>query len=94
MLTVFEVAKFFIHLANETGSYISNLKLQKLVYYAQAWHLALHDTPLFEDDFEAWVHGSVVPSSIRNIKNFSGNLFWRKLHNLNLLKMLKPSLMK
>lgn len=70
MLTVFDVAKFFIHLANGTGSYISNLKLQKLVYYAQAWHLALHDAPLFEDEFEAWVHGPVVPVLYQEYKQF------------------------
>jgi len=49
----FQVANYFIWLANETGSFISNLKLQQLVYYAQAWSLALYDTPLFEEDFEA-----------------------------------------
>ena len=40
---------------------ISPLKLQKLLYYTQAWHLALYDTPFFEGDFEAWVHGPVNP---------------------------------
>jgi len=32
------------------------------VYYAQAWSLAILDEELFEDDFEAWVHGPVIPS--------------------------------
>lgn len=36
-----------------------HLKLQKLVYYAQAWHLAFFDEPLIADDFQAWVHGPV-----------------------------------
>jgi uncharacterized phage-associated protein len=57
-------------MANETGSFISNLKLQKLVYYAQAWHLALHDNPLFEEDFEAWVHGPVIPSLYQKYRSF------------------------
>jgi uncharacterized phage-associated protein len=39
---------------------ISNLKLQKLVYYSQAWHLALFGTVLFPDPIEAWVHGPVI----------------------------------
>lgn len=56
------IVDYFIYVANDTGSYISNLKLQKLVYYAQAWHLGIHDTPLFDEDFEAWVHGRVIPS--------------------------------
>jgi len=36
MLTYFKIADYFVWLANETGSFVSNLKLQKLVYYAQA----------------------------------------------------------
>lgn len=66
----FQVANYFIWLANETGSFISNLKLQKLVYYAQAWHLALYDTPLFEEDFEAWIHGPVIPQLYQKYKKF------------------------
>ena len=69
-VTCYEVANYFIRLANETGSYISNLKLQKLVYYAQAWHLAIHGTPLFEEDFEAWIHGPVIPELYRQYKDF------------------------
>lgn len=38
---------------------MSHLKLQKLLYYVQAYHLAYFGEPLFDDDFEAWVHGPV-----------------------------------
>ena len=61
MVKVQDIADYFIWLANYTGSFISNLKLQKLVYYAQAWYLAIHDQPLFDEDFEAWIHGPVIP---------------------------------
>ncbi len=54
------VAEYILWFAGESGSLITNLKLQKLVYYAQAWHLALHNEPLFNDPIEAWVHGPVV----------------------------------
>ena len=69
-LDCFKIAQYFIWLANETGSFISNLKLQKLVYYAQAWHLALYSKPLFEEDFEAWVHGPVIPELYQKYKKF------------------------
>lgn len=36
------------------------MKLQKLVYYSQAWHVALTDEPLFEDSIQAWSRGPVV----------------------------------
>jgi uncharacterized phage-associated protein len=71
MLSCFDIANYFISLANETGSFVSNLKLQKLVYYAQAWHLAIEETPLFEEDFEAWVHGPVIPTLYQKYKPFS-----------------------
>lgn len=70
MFTCFNIADYFIRLANETGSFLSNLKLQKLVYYAQAWHLALYDTPLFSEDFQAWIHGPVIPDLYQKYKHF------------------------
>jgi uncharacterized phage-associated protein len=52
------VARWFInHADREAGGAITPLKLQKLVYYAQAWHLANFGRPLFDDNFEAWAHG-------------------------------------
>lgn len=44
--------------ADEDGS-LSILKLQKLLYYVQAWHLAFGRGPLFAGKFQAWVHGPV-----------------------------------
>jgi uncharacterized phage-associated protein len=41
------------------GSSLNLLKLQKLLYYAQAWHLAFNGEPLFDGKFQAWVHGPV-----------------------------------
>jgi uncharacterized phage-associated protein len=70
MLSCFDVANYFIEVANKTNSNISNSKLQKLVYYAQAWYLAIHDTALFQEDFEAWIHGPVVPALFQKYKSF------------------------
>lgn len=71
VLTADEVADFFLSQANGEGSQtqpMTNLRLQKLLYYAQAWGLALNDEPLFEEDVEAWVHGPVVPSIYRKYR--------------------------
>ena len=38
---------------------MSHLKLQKLLFYTQAYHLAYFDKPLFAEDFQAWIHGPV-----------------------------------
>lgn len=40
---------------------LTNLKLQKLLYYAQGFHLAVIGGRLFPEDVEAWQHGPVVP---------------------------------
>jgi len=56
-----DVAKYFLSLVDEDeGDFISNLKLQKLLYYAQGIHLAMFDEPLFDEPIEAWTHGPVV----------------------------------
>lgn len=44
----------------EAGDSITNLKLQKIAYYVQAWHLALLGKPAFNERVEAWAHGPVV----------------------------------
>ena len=44
----------------KTGE-ISAMKLHKLCYYAQAWHLVWHDKPIFKEAIEAWRYGPVTP---------------------------------
>ena len=41
---------------------MSAWKLQKLVYYSQAWNLVWDDVPLFDDEIQAWANGPVVRS--------------------------------
>lgn len=67
MHTAAQVAKWFlahnrIVEIDEGGEGLSNLKLQKLLYYAQGCFLAVTDAPLFHDDIVAWQHGPVVES--------------------------------
>ena len=45
----------------EHGDTLSNLKLQKLLYYMQGFHLAFFDEPFFNESIEAWTYGPVVP---------------------------------
>jgi len=58
-----DIACFFVNIIDrEAGDSITHLKLQKLIYYAQGWHMAIFGKALFEEDFEAWVHGPVSPT--------------------------------
>lgn len=69
-LTCLDVAKYFLSLPDEDiGDSISNLKLQKLIYYAQGFSLALYNKPLFKERIEAWEHGPVVPALYNRYKS-------------------------
>lgn len=66
MATARDVANYFLMLAaggkEDAGEAMTHLKLQKLLYYAQGFNLAIHDRPLFSGLIEAWDHGPVVNS--------------------------------
>lgn len=70
MVTAKKVANLFLAWANEDGDLITNLKLQKLLYYAQAWHLVFFDEPLFSDSMEAWDWGPVVTTLYHEYKKY------------------------
>ncbi len=61
-----DIARKLIQLAEDQfrfgGEKLTNMKLQKLMYYAQGYHLAAFDERLFDDDIESWMYGPVVPS--------------------------------
>ena len=55
-VTVFDVAAFILSVKRP----ITAMKLQKLVYYCQAWSLVWDEQPLFQEKIEAWANGPVV----------------------------------
>lgn len=57
MARAVDVAKYIL---TKTGE-MTAMKLQKLVYYSQAWSLVWDESPLFEEDIQAWAYGPVVP---------------------------------
>jgi uncharacterized phage-associated protein len=69
MSSVRDVSTYII----QKSAPISNLKLQKLLYYVQGWSLALNDAPAFNDRIEAWVHGPVVPTAFYEYRGFGWN---------------------
>ena len=58
MASVFDVARYIL----ETAGAMTHMKLQKLVYYSQAWHAVWCEEQLFEEKIKAWANGPVVPS--------------------------------
>ena len=69
-ITALSVAEYFLERAKSENKKLTNKKIQKLVYYAQAWSLVANDEPLFSEKIEAWVHGPVIPSLYEHFKVF------------------------
>lgn len=65
--------EFVRNYKNEDTDQISNLKLQKLLYYCQGAFLALKDEKLFKDDILAWTHGPVIEKIYQEYKKFGSN---------------------
>ena len=64
MASVFDVAAYLLE---KCGS-MTHMRLQKLIYYSQAWSLVWDEKPLFNDKIEAWANGPVVPSLASKLK--------------------------
>ena len=77
MYDVNDIARWFLQynqveqkISGDDVEGISNLKLQKLLYYAQGIYLAMYDEPLFNENIVAWQHGPVVVSIYEKYKRF------------------------
>lgn len=68
-----DIAKWFTKWSDFNDADLSNMKLQKLLYYAQGHYLAEYGEPLFDEEIEAWSHGPVVPVVYQSYKEFGPN---------------------
>lgn len=70
MYKAMDIAQYVINYAIDLGKPVSNLKLQKLLYYIQAKFLIENNNGCFEDDIENWRHGPVVTNVYDNFKKY------------------------
>lgn len=73
MYSAMDVALYIIHYLNSEKYSVSNLKLQKLLYFVQGFFLCLKDEPCFEEKIEAWDFGPVIPDVYHKYKIFGSN---------------------
>lgn len=64
------VSARFIELGLDQDKPVTPMKLQKLIYLAHGLHLAMHDTPLINEDIEAWSYGPVIRTVYDNYKSW------------------------
>lgn len=75
MYDVLDVARYIINYSYEKNYGCSNLKLQKLLYFVQAYFLITKNRPLFPNEIQAWDFGPVVPDAYTEFKRFgSGDI--------------------
>ncbi len=67
------VANFFLQIAKEERQSLTPMKLQKLVYFAHGWHLAITQKPLIHEQVEAWSFGPVIRTVYDSFKHFGKN---------------------
>jgi uncharacterized phage-associated protein len=85
------VAEYFLSLTEpDAGDYMSNLKLQKLLYYAQGFHLAVFGQPFFEEPILSWHQGPVVEKIYHKYEHKDGvlampeHLHMEQLHDIQI----------
>jgi uncharacterized phage-associated protein len=67
------IANSFLKIAKESNKQLTNMQLQKLVYFAHGWHLALTGEPLLADAVKAWNFGPVIPQLYNSLKTYGND---------------------
>ncbi|WP_072684032.1 Panacea domain-containing protein [Holdemania sp. Marseille-P2844] len=68
-----DVARYIINYCNDSNIPVSNLKLQKLLYFVQGVSFAAFGEACFTSEFEAWSFGPVMPEVYHEFKVFGSN---------------------
>lgn len=70
-----DLADYLLAESRERGEVLTPLKLQKLLFYADAWYMALYGQEATSEKFQAWVHGPVALSQYHRFKDYR----WRPI---------------
>lgn len=67
------IAYAFVQKGISEGIFVTQMKLQKMVYFAHGYHLAIYGEPLIKDSIQAWQFGPVVPQLYKEYKLYGSN---------------------
>lgn len=102
-LKAYDVALYFLNMAKINQQSIDSLKIQKMLYYAQAESLVFCGKPLFKENIEAWDNGPMVYDVYRKfreygyrlidfkeLKHFRPNKFSKRIRKCSPLFLKRP----
>ena len=84
-----DVARYIVTYFQQREDLITQLKLQKLLYYVQGWHLAFFDKPAFNEEFQAWIHGPVNYEVYQEYRDYQWRPILEEQPDANLNDQLK-----
>ena len=84
-----DVARYVIKYGNDRDYGVSNLKLQKILYFIQTYFLIQTNSPCFKEPIEAWDFGPIVPAVYKQYKMYASAIF--QLWNPIFLSMVMTS---
>jgi len=87
-VSVHDVAAYIL----EKQGRMTAMKLQKLLYYAQAWSLVWDEKPLFSERIEAWANGPVIREAYEKHKGKFEVVSWRHGESSNLIKKQRDTI--
>ena len=70
MYDALTIARYIINYSNYQGYGVTNLKLQKLLYFVQAAFLKIYGDVCFKEDMQAWMFGPVIPNVYHQYKRY------------------------
>ena len=76
-----DIARYVVTYCTKIGKPISNLQLQKILYFVQLNFIVNYGEVAFEDDMEAWQHGPVIPEVYQEFM-YDGNKILRNYPNV------------
>ena len=86
---VLKMANYLVAFSRRYGDPISNLKLQKLLYYAEGWYLAIYSKSLFSTSIQAWPRGPVVYPIWKHFSGYRWKPITRPVQTTHLSKRVE-----